>query len=489
MKKTISLLASLILVFTSSVSYAQFGGLLKDLKSLAEKAQQPQQVQQQPQQVQQQLQQVQQQPQVQQNLPQPSTTDGKSTPITSAGSANRPKNDRDYCEKLKSSKAVETFGEQIESLRAHIADYSNRPTRNSGELRTLTSQANYIYNMGFDDSQFETTKILLARINKAVPKKDSYNQDVVINNYMGWFVPCAIELLKTSSNRRFIFINPFDSTANNSSLQAMMGQPGLGGLTARKITEDTGISYGGINPRWVIPLAIAMSTDDINIEGRETNIIERASELKSRVVASIDRIKTEEAEKAAKAESLRSQQLAQRKASEEAYAKAERERAAESQKEQREREEEYKKLESKLAAASAYMESTDGRLVRAYQHFQVINLCHDLRKDHVIKFISSADYSVYRDKIKTIESKLKPQLSQINTDSLYSQAEERNRNTQIGYPDLLEKDKGFDMLKMITNAAKGSDWLNAKEGCENYAAGFRKIIEKNLGTEPVKKNF
>ena len=63
MKNKTSILFALLLALTSSVSFAQFGGLLKDLKTFSDKVQQqqPQQVQQQPQQGQ--PQQVQQQPQ------------------------------------------------------------------------------------------------------------------------------------------------------------------------------------------------------------------------------------------------------------------------------------------------------------------------------------------------------------------------------------------------------------------------------------------
>ena len=142
-----------------------------------------------------------------------------------------------------------------------------------------------------------------------------------------------------------------------------------------------------------------------------------------------------------------------------------------------------------LDDANKYLNTPDGKLVWAYQHFQIIQLCHDVRKDFALKFIGTTDYSDYRSKIKSLETKLKPSLTQKNVDILFSTAEERNRNYQPFYPTLLDKVNGIDLFKHITQSAKGSEWLTAKRDCDNFANNFRQIIDSNLGPDAIKKNF
>ncbi len=162
---------------------------------------------------------------------------------------------------------------------------------------------------------------------------------------------------------------------------------------------------------------------------------------------------------------------------------------AEEEKSRAERQATQQNMDRLLAEAQAYLKTPDGNLVWAYQHFQIIQLCHDLRKDFAVKFIGISDYNDYRIKIKSLETKLKPSLTQKNVDVLYSTAEERNRNFQPFFPTLIDKVNGIDLFKTITDASRGSDWLNAKKDCDSNANNFRQIIDSNLGPETVKKNF
>jgi hypothetical protein len=178
-------------------------------------------------------------------------------------------------------------------------------------------------------------------------------------------------------------------------------------------------------------------------------------------------------------------ELAQRKK----YAESQQAKVEKSKKEDEERAASEKKLAELLAAAKAYLDTPDGRLVWGYQHFQLIQVCYDLRKDFAVKFISASDHSDYRAKIRALESKLKPSLTQKNTDLLFARAEERNRRYQPFYPTIEDKVNGIDLFKFLTESSKGSQWMEAKKSCDNISATFRQIISDNLGAEPVKKTF
>ena len=148
-----------------------------------------------------------------------------------------------------------------------------------------------------------------------------------------------------------------------------------------------------------------------------------------------------------------------------------------------------KKVNELLAAAEKYLNTPDGKLVWSYQHFQIIQLCYDLRKDFAVKYIAPSDYSDYRNKIKSIENKLKSSLTQKNTDALYARAEERNRNYQIFYPTLEDKTNGIDLFKLITEKSKGNSWIEAKNNCDSVTGAFREISDNILGSQPMKKSF
>jgi hypothetical protein len=132
--------------------------------------------------------------------------------------------------------------------------------------------------LGLDDDSRSKTKVLLKRLNDAVPKKDAYNQDVALLQYIPWFAACA-DRLKDSA-LKFIFLDPSDNkslnafytsgaSARNTKLQELWDGPNLGGLYDRRIQDKTGLAPMGINPFWVTPLLFLSADNTLSAEATE----------------------------------------------------------------------------------------------------------------------------------------------------------------------------------------------------------------------------
>jgi hypothetical protein len=185
-----------------------------------------------------------------------------STPASFAQST-RPTDAKSYCEKLKSIPGLPEYARgMIKSAQATAAV--------AKENREIASRFLSHYSLGVDDPQRSLSKKIVERINVAVPKKDAYNQDASLAQYMNWFVSCASSLRTEQglSPASVVFLNPHGQEASKfyaaspeqrvAVLQEVMGPSGLGGLNARSIEAQTGLPFVGMNPRWVLPIAIAM---------------------------------------------------------------------------------------------------------------------------------------------------------------------------------------------------------------------------------------
>lgn len=143
-------------------------------------------------------------------------------------------------------------------------------------------------------------------------------------------------------------------------------------------------------------------------------------------------------------------------------------------------------LEEKNKQEQIFANTPDGQLTIAYQNFQIIQLCHDLRKDFSVKFIGPTDYEDYRSKIKRIEQTLIKQTKEKDVNKLFALAERRNRTFN---PTMGQADVELDVINTITNNAKGANFLTAKQDCDFFVNMFRNNVEKTLGQESIKKNF
>jgi hypothetical protein len=144
-------------------------------------------------------------------------------------------------------------------------------------------------------------------------------------------------------------------------------------------------------------------------------------------------------------------------------------------------------LKQERERQAAYLETSDGQLISAYQKFQVIQTCYEIRKESLVKFISESEYSDSRSKMKNIEGKLKISLTEKDTDKLWTTAEANNRKY-----DLLkgrgEKPVYYDVIETIVVRNK-DDWTRAKNECDDIFQDFRRQSLELLGKESLKKNF
>lgn len=159
----------------------------------------------------------------------------------------------------------------------------------------------------------------------------------------------------------------------------------------------------------------------------------------------------------------------------------------------REKEEAAKKAEADKQAAAeakrqAYDESPEGRLLHAYQYFQVISVCHEIRNGYAVKFINDTEYAQLKTKMKNIETKLKVGVPGKSTDQLWQEAEKENRAFDLTRGMAGDYAVRIDLLDTIESNNK-SNWTAAKQDCDAISGWFRDIADEVLGKETIKKNF
>jgi hypothetical protein len=143
--------------------------------------------------------------------------------------------------------------------------------------------------------------------------------------------------------------------------------------------------------------------------------------------------------------------------------------------------------QKRRAEAAAFEASPDGQLLYSYQHFQIVQLCHDIRKGLAVQFVTNNEISDFKSKMKQIENKLKGSVKDKNTDRIWQAAEKNNRN--FGSIELDGKQiQGIDLVSVITSNNK-SNWTSAKADCDLQVELFRNQIKEVLGNEKLKKSF
>lgn len=145
------------------------------------------------------------------------------------------------------------------------------------------------------------------------------------------------------------------------------------------------------------------------------------------------------------------------------------------------------KLKQERDRQAAFLETSDGQLISAYQKFQVIQTCYEIRKESLVKFISESEYSDFRSKMKNIEGKLRSSLTEKDTDKLWTTAEANNRkyDASLGHG---EKPLYYDVIETIVSRNK-DDWTGAKNDCDRTFQDFRRQSIELLGKESLKKTF
>ncbi len=194
-----------------------------------------------------------------------------------------PSDAKSYCARLTSLTSVQSYASQYVNAGiqlSNLAPAGNAYTRSKTQLLRFHS-------LGLDDNGRSLSKKVLERVNKAVPRQDAYNQDIAFLPYAAWFASCASSL-GSQDPRIVVFLDPmqgeleafFNTPAaeREQKLVELIGNPGMGGLEQRSIEGKSGVEFAGINPRWVLPMAIAMTGADSWLAEQErgvTPVIER----------------------------------------------------------------------------------------------------------------------------------------------------------------------------------------------------------------------
>jgi hypothetical protein len=186
-----------------------------------------------------------------------------------------PSDAKSYCARLTSLTSVRSFASQY--VNAGI-QFSNLAPAGSAYEKSKTQLLRF-HSLGLDDNGRSLSKKVLDRVNKAVPRQDTYNQDIAFLPYAGWFASCASSL-GSKDPRIVVFLDPlrgeveafFNTPAaeREQKLVELIGNPGMGGLEQRSIVERSGLDFAGINPRWVLPMAVAMTGADSWLSDQES---------------------------------------------------------------------------------------------------------------------------------------------------------------------------------------------------------------------------
>lgn len=398
--KTLPALALAVSTFFASHSYAQFGGLLKDLKTLTDKVQQAQ-------------------PSTQNQSPTNTVPNPSPAANNLAGSSPRALINS-YCDRVNSS----PFITKIADFSIKFNEVGSNTDIKSYFARHEPAIANWI-------SEKLKTSFGLDP-NPAYPITDNRIKTLsdTINN-------CA----KNSSNQPFAtYLKEINASQDTPFVMQPMGN---------YIKLD-------VRPNIYWLMLLPDGSEDF-ISSLNPNLMDQINDRLNERVAYFNQQKQIDAEKQA--------EINQR-----------------NQKSQRE----AKELEEKNKKEQAFASTPDGQLTIAYQNFQIVQLCYDLRKDFAVKFIGPSDYQDYRSKIKKIEQTLEKKTKEKDTNKLYALAEQRNRSFNIA-AGLANIER--DIIEMITNNSKGSNWMTAKDDCNLFATRLRNNADEILGKETIKKNF
>ena len=345
----------------------------------------------------------------------------------------------EYCRRFTNSPSVSALSQAMDSLNNPIA--------------VLKSEHTYLDNANGDLEKWVASKLALLpnrretmerAMEKPMPTVTPEIEENVINSMIESVNKCALTTDKTLVGAR-LKTNFTESTI----LPTFLDKGGIKLYEASGGKRMPGITsaYSNRNPREATLMAFFF-------DGAEEEIMK----ISPNPVASFDQA-------AAK--------IAQRQ---KALAEA---KKAEAEKEAR--------ANKSRAEANAFAASPDGKLVRSYQHFQIVQLCHDIRKDYAIQFVNSTEMSDLKNKMKQIESKFKNLIQDGSTDRIWEQAEKNNRNFGSTEIDGIMI-RGIDLITTITNNNK-ANWTSAKGDCDLQVWAFREMVKDVLGNEPLKKSF
>ncbi|PIT71213.1 hypothetical protein [Limnohabitans sp. B9-3] len=426
-------IAFLAASFTSTNSFAQFGGLLNQLKSEVEK-----------------------------NLPKPSNSAG----LPKTQSMGKPKvmSSEEFCNKLKNSQELNEFAASAKKLAtqhnlSYVFDTKDNLIANwiQGKLNPMLNIQNSGSFAGVNEFIFPSE----ASANEcALSIRDSDLLYLMASNQNSY------EKIKTTLDKIAQVQSPqtvrkMDASGNiiNETMQGK-NQPinAIGAYSGKSsISKGNG---NGITPDWLVTWLILLDENGQILKNTYP-------EIKATTIERIARLERENMESKEKFANEKKQEI-------EANAKQEREQQAVINK--------YKEFRN----------SPDGQLIISYQYYQVLQTCNEIRKGYAIQFVNDTEFSAATKNIKAIEASLKPSLKDKNTDKLWSNAIERNKkwNPSEESSIITGLTSGFtiDLIDTIKTNNK-LNWVTSQKDCSQFLVRFNGFSESVLGTEAPKKAF
>lgn len=479
----------IILIFTSALhlsANAQLGGLLKDLRKIGE------QIQALPSVTQENSSSASQDKGSELKGIGPSVQSGNTEPPTTAAATSTPSNAQkprtltlggrsyplinsvEFCEKLTNSK--------------ELAEFANFAKRTAKEFK-----GKYDFDTG--DRLLlrwasEMDPLTAIRRDNGATRLNFHETEKIANNYIKSIEraanECALKLADSDllylfrrSEDEFNNLNSNIKRYNSSRTPRTVREIGPNGsLVERTVTPNSSVDFREISYSSRDELISLLPTLVVAWDSNGEVLKNAYPEIKNRYMQAFARVEANQAAKIA-------QDQVERKANLEAKLKEEESRAKE--KEARAKEEEIQKLAREKFAAFA--ESPDGKLTLTYQYYQALTVCHDVRKGYAAVIINSQEFSVMTDKVKKIESLLKSQLKEKNTDKLWSSASSRNRQFDplegSGLPSIK-----LDIIDIIQRNGRGTgSFQAAKSDCDLMRNRFESISDSVLGKGVVEKKF
>ena len=150
--------------------------------------------------------------------------------------------------------------------------------------------------------------------------------------------------------------------------------------------------------------------------------------------------------------------------------------------------EDFDDFTKNLLGDSDYNKSIPGQLVGAYQVFQLLEACHEGRKEFAQQLVTKSEYEIYKSKIKDIESRLLNLDAQLNTDDLWSKAESKNRNGQYRMSIGMESPLFTDLINLMINRESFGN-VSSYDLCNRSKSIFSDFEKEIIGSPKMKKTF
>ena len=142
------------------------------------------------------------------------------------------------------------------------------------------------------------------------------------------------------------------------------------------------------------------------------------------------------------------------------------------------KEEKNKRAKEKaISSVDEYINTPDGTLFLSYMYYSRIKTCIDARDGYLAVYLTPKQYSKAKSKIKKLEQKLEPKLTE-NKDALWNRAVKSRLEYILG-----------EWRNGLYLGVENYEFNVAKDSCYNYNKIFNALADNMLGDASVEKGF